>query len=232
MNGRKCERCGSEYIPDPRGKGKFCSRECWHAYQRENRSMAKCERCGAEFYARPATILIGKGKYCSKACSVPALAQAKTRTIAERFWEKVRKGDGCWEWIAGTDPNGYGRLSVKMPDGRYIPYLAHRMAWEIENGPIPEGLGVLHSCDNPPCCRIEHLFLGDQGDNMQDCAAKDRTTRGERSASAKVTESQVREMRRRFEAGGITMAALGREFGLNPRTACDIIGKRRWAHVD
>lgn len=75
---------------------------------------------------------------------------------------------GCHEWN-GTRRNGYGRLSYR---GKI--YSAHRIAWELVNGPIPDGILLCHSCDNPPCCNIEHLWLGTSKDNSRDMSSKGR----------------------------------------------------------
>lgn len=94
-----------------------------------------------------------------------------SKSIEERFWEKVRKSpepDGCWEWTASKFRNGYGSFVV-LGERR-----AHRVSWEIHNGPIPDGLWVLHKCDNPSCVRPDHLFLGDRRTNMLDCVSKGR----------------------------------------------------------
>ncbi|KKM02552.1 hypothetical protein LCGC14_1783330 [marine sediment metagenome] len=75
----------------------------------------------------------------------------------------------CWVWTGTRQSQGYGILYVEGE-----PVLAHRFAWAFENGPVPEGIQVLHHCDNPPCTRPSHLFLGTQKDNMQDMANKGR----------------------------------------------------------
>ena len=86
----------------------------------------------------------------------------------------------CLEWKAARGSTGYGqcRISGKL-------YRAHRVAWEMANGPVPDGLDVLHKCDNPPCVNVEHLFLGTHTDNMHDMFAKGRkvVARGERHGS-------------------------------------------------
>lgn len=85
------------------------------------------------------------------------------------FWSRVAKGTGCWEWQGARVGRGYGHLRF----GQKYTY-AHRVAWELTNGRIPSGLVVCHRCDNPPCCRPEHLFIGTQAENLQDMAAKRR----------------------------------------------------------
>lgn len=100
-----------------------------------------------------------------------------TKTLAERFWEKVSKGGpvhpvlgtACWAWTASTNPNGYGKIFVA---GRL--QVASRVSWEMHNGPIPDGLFVLHHCDNPLCVRPAHLFLGTCADNVRDMWSKGR----------------------------------------------------------
>lgn len=88
---------------------------------------------------------------------------------AARWQSKVVEGDGCWGWTGATR-EGYGRLGTSK--GKGID--AHRLSWLIHHGPIPEGLQVLHTCDNPPCSRPDHLFIGTGSDNMQDARAKGR----------------------------------------------------------
>lgn len=86
------------------------------------------------------------------------------------FWDRVLIGDGCWEWQGAKGTFGYGAVNV-WPRRQMT---AHRRAWELWHGPIPEGAHVLHRCDNPPCVRPDHLFLGAPADNVDDMIAKGR----------------------------------------------------------
>ena len=90
-----------------------------------------------------------------------------------RFWLKVAKSDGCWEWTAGRSTGGYGQFKLYI-NGRHRTINAHRAGWLLFKGPIPDGMEVCHRCDNPPCVRLDHLFLGTISDNARDMVAKGR----------------------------------------------------------
>lgn len=95
-----------------------------------------------------------------------------TDKLRDRFWRKVDKSGGenaCWVWMAAKNDAGYGLIRVAGKN-----YKAHRVAWVLQNGPIDDGVGVLHKCDNPPCVNFRHLFNGSQGDNMKDMVSKNR----------------------------------------------------------
>ncbi len=96
--------------------------------------------------------------------------------LTERFWEKVQITSGCWLWLGGFHRAGYGQINAGAPNPRMI--LAHRVAWELTLGPIPNGLLVLHYCDNPPRVNPSHLFLGTQRDNVKDMMQKGRNRSG------------------------------------------------------
>lgn len=93
------------------------------------------------------------------------------KSIENRFWNlvSIKTKDDCWEWEASFDGKGYGQFNI---DGR--TYRSHRVAWELLNGKIPNGLELCHHCDNPKCVNPNHLFLGTHKDNMHDMKLKGR----------------------------------------------------------
>ena len=94
--------------------------------------------------------------------------------LEDRFWSKVLKTESCWLWKGATQGTGYGRIARGKRNEFPKPELAHRMSWELHNGPIPKGLIVLHRCDNPPCVKPSHLFVGTPKDNSDDKCSKGR----------------------------------------------------------
>ena len=116
--------------------------------------MVECPQCGSRFAKA-----VGMGGHM-RHCDV---------THEQIFWTKVRKGRGCWEWMAGKMKCGYGSVNIK-----HKRYIASRLSWQYTNGPIPKGLWVLHKCDNRACVRPSHLYLGDNKANMADKKARGR----------------------------------------------------------
>ena len=118
---------------------------------------------------------------------------------------------------------GYGQLTRQR-----VSQKAHRVAWEIINGIIPDDLFVLHKCDNPSCVNPNHLFLGTNQDNHNDMVAKDRHTKGERDAMHKLTLADVQNIRLRYSSGGISMESLGKESGVSTGQIFRIIRYINW----
>lgn len=100
--------------------------------------------------------------------------------IEERFWPKTKKVGDCLEWQGVRGKAGYGKTGAGGRGGKTL--LTHRLAWELTNGPIPEGMCVCHTCDNPPCVNPDHLWLGTHDDNMRDKVAKGRSRKKEMQA--------------------------------------------------
>jgi len=153
------------------------------------------------------------------------------KSIEERFWVKVDIpviGYGCWDWIGASNPKGYGRFRM---DGRNEG--AHRASWIINRGLIPEGLHVLHHCDNPSCCNPSHLFLGTNTDNRQDSWAKGRgkipVFKGEDHWNSKLTESDVTEIRRLYvPRGEYNGRVLAEMYGVTFQLISRIVNYKNW----
>lgn len=160
-----------------------------------------------------------------------------TVPLWQRFWAKVRKTDtpdGCWIWVGARSGGGYGHLNYK---GEYLD--AHRLSYEMNVGPVPEGKCVLHDCDNPPCIRPNHLFLGTKKDNAIDMVEKGRSRqqtmpwtirRGEEQAQAKLTEEEVLVIRAQAEVGS-SKVRLAARFGVSDGLIGKIVRREIWAHV-
>jgi hypothetical protein len=147
----------------------------------------------------------------------------------ERFWSKVTraKPSECWEWNSAKDEKGYGLFWLEGQSRR-----AHPLAYMDKNGDIPEGMQVLHSCDNPPCCNPRHLFLGTNDDNVGDKVRKGRQARnaGERCGTSKLTERDVKEIRR-LRGEGQTLREIGKQFNVTLQLVHLIYTRKAWAHV-
>lgn len=149
------------------------------------------------------------------------------RPLAERFWEKTQPepNSGCILWLAALSDNGYGQIGLGgVKDGRGY---AHRVAWELVNGPIPEGLHVCHKCDTRCCVNASHMFLGTAKDNLHDCIAKGRNTRGQDSHFAKLTESEVLAIR----SSEGSHRATARTFGISDTQVRLIRRRETWKHL-
>jgi len=153
----------------------------------------------------------------------------KLQPVWERFWRFVNQTpewtDGCWEWIGSLRSTGYGQLYFK---GK--PAAAHRVSYILNNGPIPLGMFVCHTCDNPRCVRPDHLWLGTAADNTHDMDVKGRAVRrgprGERSSKSKLTIAQVQLIRIRYPAESIT--ELAREYSVSFNSIRRIITGASW----
>lgn len=181
---RTCEQCGAEFmapISEARkvGRARFCGRICANKARAVTLVDRACKVCGAAFQLHPSEAKKGYGTCCSVECATIA----KTIPIAHRLATEVDKSGECWLWTGLLNRRGYG---VTRHNGRAC--LAHRKAWELANGPIPDGFMVCHRCDVRNCIRPDHLFLGSAADNTADMIAKGRPHgRPPKSATARHT---------------------------------------------
>lgn len=147
-------------------------------------------------------------------------------TLEERFWAKVDKSGGCWLWTAALNNRGYGQITI---NNRRV--YAHRLSYEMANGPIPKRLEVLHECDTPNCVNPAHLSLGTHLDNMKDMLSKGRA--GWQKGvlpHRKLTDDDVREIKKRIK-NGERNGDLARFFGVSPNTISGITHGRNRRHI-
>jgi hypothetical protein len=146
--------------------------------------------------------------------------------IHERLKSKIveNKSTGCHEWT-GCTTGGYGQIEH---NGK-LDY-THRIAWKLLHGEIPDGLHVLHKCDNRKCVNPKHLFLGTHQDNIRDMIEKNRQARGSKCGSAILHENDISQIRKRF-ANGNSNKLIGIYFGVAPKTISNIKTGVTWKHV-
>ena len=145
----------------------------------------------------------------------------------KRFWDKVDKSGDCWVWMASIDSSGYGHLGIDGKTAR-----AHRVSWVLAHGPVPDGLYVLHRCDNRKCVNPEHLFLGTHSDNMRDMKVKGRQISrcGEAHPLAGMTDATawlIKGLRR----AGFSLQELSKRFEVSVPVISSIANGRTWRHV-
>ena len=186
------------------------------------------QECGKSLCVRPTHLYIGN--------------PIDHRT-PDDFWKLLkhvtnkRLGSDCWLWTQGHINAGVS--SVTLEDGYGVfkyqskQWLTHRLAWTIENGPIPKRKKVLHHCDTPACCNPKHLFLGSDADNRKDMVTKGRAryTFGEQHALSKLTDSLVREIRSKYTGKWGQISSLAREYNISIGTMYSVVTKQTWKHV-
>lgn len=157
---------------------------------------------------------------------------AVDNTVIARFDAKwvTEPGTCCHIWTAARDPRGYGRFRINGRKGD--TYFSHRLAWEWAHKQSADGLVVRHRCDNPPCVNPDHLEIGAHADNVRDRMDRGRSVyvRGDDNGKSKLTEKEVREIKKLLETDMMTID-IAERYGRHPCTICDIKKGRTWRHV-
>lgn len=190
-----------------------------------------CPDCHKE---RAVNRIEGTGR-CRSCASILKSVQRAAMPV-ERFWSHVDKRgpDECWEWLRSTNKRGYGKVTIGGKD-----YRAHRLAYEYAIGPIPTGLHVCHSCDNPPCCNPAHLWLGTDRDNVLDMWRKGRQSNnvhhmkpvhGEESPTAILRNEDVITIRR-LASDGVPKSVIARMIGASRTQVGRIVRRESWKHI-
>jgi len=152
------------------------------------------------------------------------------RNTEQDFWNKVDKittPNGCWEWQGYIMPDGYGRFNYQMKGKS-----AHKCSYTFTYGDIPEGLVVMHICDNPRCVRPSHLKLGTYADNSKDMTDKNRQAKGiNNGGGVKLTEQQVIEIRNLYATTKISYKQLALKYDVTNVSIGNIIKRKKWKHI-
>jgi hypothetical protein len=146
-----------------------------------------------------------------------------------RFFRYVAAGDPdqCWEWQSSKNNSGYGKFWL---NGRTD--LAHRVSYKLHQGPIPARLQVRHICDNPPCVNPSHLLVGSGKDNARDALDRGRYRRGSGNGRAKLTFTQVAEIREHWQRGDETQVSMARRYGVSRSAIQWVLNGRNWAGIE
>ena len=161
-------------------------------------------------------------------------AHSKEERIA-CFNAQVDKSGDCWLWLGSVNHRGYGRFNC-FEDQK--DWLAHRVSFVIANGPIPDGMRVLHRCDNPPCVNPTHLFLGTPKDNTQDSIHKGRFKGVKQyrhlapqpSGRAKLKDADISEIKRLYK-NGMLQKDIAPRFGVHFNAISRIVNNKTYRHI-
>lgn len=166
-------------------------------------------------------------KYGSPVARKQALYLWRRLSYEERFWTWVRKSDGCWTWQASRDKDGYGNFRAEHDGVIYTK--AHRYSYALHKGKVPSLLQVCHTCDNRPCVRPDHLFLGTSRENHLDKMAKGRHRgpSGEGHPFARLTEEQAKAIL----SDPRPYAQIANEYGVHKQTISSLKNRDSWAHL-
>lgn len=164
--------------------------------------------------------LPGRGRFCSRGCS----NRSRRSSEADSFWPLIKRSATCWLW-QGTTNGRYGTVHV---NGEH--FYAHRYSFQLHRGTIPDGMMVLHHCDNPLCVNPNHLHLGTQTDNMREASERGRLCVGERNHFAKRSVEDVRVIRE-SAAAGESYSSIARRLGGDAGIISLIVRRKIWRSV-
>lgn len=189
------------------------------------RIKTKCSFCGSKKEVWPSVFAKNKDFFCNIKCASDYKKGIPIKQRLEKF--TVKSDSGCWIWVGSKTKLGYGKLTVSNKTT-----LAHRASWACTYGEIPDGMCVLHKCDNPKCINPKHLFLGTYFDNTRDMISKGRKspTHCEFSGVAKVNADQVSKIRERLLMGDV-QSQIGIDFGLTQSAISRIKTKSNWSKL-
>jgi hypothetical protein len=182
-----------------------------------------CKICKNKFFIWICRVRLGRGKFCSSKCYYESRRDKRDLNII--FEDKIDKTDGCWLWKGGKVSSGYGRFKYFGES-----FSAHRLSWVLFRGSIPNGKFILHKCNNPICVNPDHLYIGDQFQNMQDRKINHKYFSGESHFNAKFTNKEVMSIRNLY-AEGMGSCKIGKMYQVNRSTILRIAKERTYQNV-
>lgn len=190
---------------------------------RKDGTMCVCGECGGEYYLPPSHR--AKSSYCSRPCRAKGQAKWQAKDLSDRFWSKVNKTATCWLWTGAKLKTGYGSIRIDHKAVR-----AHRVAYELLVGEIPDGGLILHSCDTPLCVNPDHLRIGDKRANTHDAIERGQHVVGEDHYRAKIPNHAIATIRAAL-AAGVPGKYLAKQFGVGPSMISAIKNGKKWRYV-
>lgn len=219
-----CSHCKKAFFVADAWKARrttYCSRACKDAAHSFEQA---CDACGKIIHVQRCRL-----EYRSRYCDLTCKGIGSRVSPTDLYHRYIVVTPDCWQWKGKADRKGYGTFTTTW-SGEKTTYWAHRFSWEMHNGPILNGLHVLHHCDTPSCTNPDHLFLGTHQDNMRDMAIKGRNAHGSRSPSAKLTEESVHCILSMLKSG-VPDSEVAATYSVHRRTITDIRLNRTWRHI-
>lgn len=176
---------------------------------------------------RPRRFVRGHGSFVQRGKPRRGTPRVYPLSVEQRLQQRIayEPNSGCWLWMGRMDRNGYG---VMINRGRLL--WAHRAAWQVWRGEIPDGMRICHRCDTPACINPDHHFLGTQRDNIRDASRKGRMACGERQGNAKLKSADVIAIRE-LAAQGVYQRKIAAQFGITQPAVSEIVSRRKWRHL-
>ena len=165
--------------------------------------------------------------------TIPEFVEMKKKFVEKHLSNYVETAAGCWEYQGFCTPKGYGTIRTTIGDGlkTMYGYRLHRISYYYHNHTDPASLVVRHDCDNPCCINPAHLRLGTVLDNNRDCMERERSAKGEKNGSSKLTNKCVINIKRRLREGKETLTEIAKDFGVHQPCISKIHSGKSWSHI-